>query len=294
MPKGFQGRTVSFEQGAGAAAQGAEEPLVRALEAITRIAAEAPSVEAGLARVLDALCSALQWPIGHVYRLNADGTPTLTSAAIWHLDRPEQFVAFRQATEDTAFRPGRGLVGQVLARRRPGLSPDVSRDTRFLRRRAAAATGVRAWIAFPVVVEDRVVAVCECFTTERVGLDPSLMGLLSCAGMAIGRLYERERWEAERALLLQQIAGGGPASPGSDRAALAALAGAIAHEVNSPLFAARTSLALLAGDQPDEPLIAAARADLDRIAGSLATLNALAQEAPLGQRLTPIVEPPTA
>lgn len=294
MPKGFQGRTVTFEQGGAPAAAGQHESLVHALEAITRIAHEAPSVDVGLARVLDALCAALQWPIGHVYRLSDDGSPTLTSTAIWHLDRPEQFAPFRQASEATVFRPGRGLVGQVLARRRPGLSPDVSRDTRFLRRRAAAETGVRGWLAFPIVVEDCVVAVCECFTTERVGLDPSLAGLLSCAGMAIGRLYERERWEAERALLLQQLSARGPAEPGSDRAALAALAGAIAHEVNSPLFAARTSLALLAADQPDEPLIDSARAELDRIAAALATLNALAQEAPLGQRLNHIVEPPAA
>lgn len=61
--------------------------------------------------------------------------------------------------------------------------------------------GVRGWLTIPVLVDGRLVAVCECFTTERVALDPALPGLLSCAGMALERLYERDHWWAERALL---------------------------------------------------------------------------------------------
>lgn len=296
MPKGFQGRTIAFAPGAGAAEPppGPRESLIAALETIAGIVHAAPSVEAGMAQVLRALCTALQWPIGHVYHLAADQPTTLTSAAIWHLERPEQFTSFQAATEQLAFRPGRGLVGQVLARCRPGLSPDVSRDARFLRRRAARATGVRAWLAFPVVAEGRVVAVCECLTTERVTLDASVTGLLSCAGLALGQLYEREGWRAEREQLRQQLAAPGPAAPAGDKAALSALAGAIAHEINSPLFAARASLALLAAEQPGEPLIGSAQAELARIAAVLEQLHALAQDAPLGQRLAQFITPPTA
>jgi signal transduction histidine kinase len=294
MPKGFQGRSIIFEAGAGADTPQPSAPLLGALEAISQIAHEAPSVAVGMAQVIDALCAALQWPIGHVYSLSDGQSPTLASAAIWHLDQPEQFTPFQVASEQITFRPGRGLVGQVLTRRRPGLSPDVSRDARFLRRRAAQATGVRAWLAFPVIVDGHVVAVCECFTTERVRLDPSAVGLLSCAGLALGRLYERERWQAERAQLLQRLADSEPTATAATRAALSALAGAIAHEINSPLFAARAGLALLAEDDPGEPLVASARADLARIAAVLETLQTLAQEAPLGQRLGPILTPPTA
>lgn len=297
MPKGFQGRRITFDPGAGASASAAPapgEPLVHALEAISRIAHEAPSLEAGLPLVLDALCGALAWPIGHIYQLAGDEPPTLTSAAIWHLERPEQFTPFQEASERLVFKLGRGLVGQVMARERPALSPDVTRDARFLRRRAAQATGVRAWLAFPVFADGRLVAVCECFTTERVSLDPSLLGLLGCAGLTIGRLYERERWQAERARLLAQIAAQGRADPAAERAALSALAGAVAHEVNSPLFSARASLALLAAERPDDPLLAVAQSDLARIAAVLETLHTLAKEAPLGQRLSQIVAPPAA
>ncbi len=295
MTRGFQGRTIIFQQGAGASPRDttaiSRDSFVRALEAIARIANEAESVAAGLAQVLDTLCAELGWPIGHVYQLSADDQQVLTSAAIWHLERPEQFAPFLEATRRATFRSGRGLIGQVASRRRPGLSPDVTRDRRFVRRHAAEAAGVRAWLAFPIVADGRVVAVCECFSTERVVLDPSLAGLLSCAGLALGRLYERERWHEERERLLEQLAAA--ASPPPQPAALSALAGAVAHEINSPLFAARTCLALLAAEQPNEPLIAAAQVDLGRIAATLETLHTLAEAAPLGQRLAQFVKPPT-
>jgi signal transduction histidine kinase len=290
--KGSRGRTIVFGPGSGADAPAPREQLVGALETIARIAQEAPSVEVGMAEVLDTLCAAIQWPIGHVFRLSSEEPPTLSSASIWHLERPEQFSPFQAATEELSFRPGRGLIGQVLARRRPGLSPDVTRDARFLRRRAARATGVRAWLAFPIVADGQVVAVCECFTTERVALDPSITGLLSCAGLALSRLYERERWQAERAQLLQQIAVSAP--PPAGKADLSALAGAVAHEVNSPLFSARASLALLAAERPDDPLLAGARDDLARVAAVLERLHALAEDAPLGQRLDQFITPPAA
>jgi signal transduction histidine kinase len=287
MPKGTPGRLITFDaaagEAAGATAVRAQAACAQALETIARIAVEADSVPDGLSRVLATLCHAIEWPIGHVYQLADD--ETLASAALWHLEAPGQFAAFQELTELTRFRPGRGLVGQVLAQRRPGVSPDVTRDRRFLRRRAAAADGVHAWLAFPILADDRVVAVCEFFSTERVRLDPALVGLLGCAGVVLGRLYERERWRAERVQLYCQLAESAERDQRHRRAELAALAGAIAHEINSPLFAARTSLALLAADHPDAPLIAGAQADLARIAATLDQLHTLAKEAAIGQRL---------
>lgn len=297
MPRGSRGRVITFQGGAGAAGSAARpsdlEAFARALEALTRIAYEAESVPVGLAGALDAICTAMGWPVGHVYHLaDAEGR-VLISADLWHLEAPERFAAFQEASVLTTFRPGRGLVGQVMAQGRPRVSPDVTRDRRFLRRHAAEATGVRAWFAFPVFADERVVAVCEFFTTERVALDPALAGLLSGAGLALGRLYERDRWRAERELLLSRLSSRAPGHA-DERQALSAMAGALAHELNSPLFSARAGLALLAAERPDDPLVAGARDDLARIAAVLETLHDLAQEAPIGQRLAQIVGPPTA
>lgn len=295
MPKGSPGRTITYEGDVVAHGEAVpRELLLGSLEAINRIAAEAESIHAGLSRALKIICGALGWPIGHVYQRAIGAAPALVSAELWHLDRPEQFGSIQELTRHTTFRPGEGLVGQVLAQQRPWLSPDVSKDRRFLRRQAARADGVHAWLAFPVFVDGNVIAVCECFSTERGTIDSSLLGLLTCAGVALGRLYERERWRAERAALLHQLAAGGETTVAQERAALAALAGAIAHEVNSPLFSARTTLALLTGTPEDQALIAAARGDLARVAAVMESLQALAQEAPIGQRLGAIIAQPAA
>lgn len=294
MRKGSPGRIVTVESGATSAAPApsALAPLLSVIEPIARIAADADSVAIGLSSALDCLCGAIGWPIGHVYRRDADTAQSLVSADLWHLDQADRFAAFQEATQHTTFRPGQGLIGLVLSQQRPALSPDVAQDRRFLRRRAARADGVHAWLGFPVWADGQVLAVCELFTTERVQLDRSLAGLLTCLGLTLGRLYERERWRSERAALRWQIATGGEGGAGQDRAAVSALAAAIAHEVNSPLFSARTSLALLSGAPGEQPLVASARADLAQIAAIMATLQSLAQAAPLGQRIAAFIEPP--
>lgn len=288
MTKGTPGRFISFDDSA-VTSSAVADPLhgacTQALAAIGRIAVEADTVSAGMTSALTTLCTAINWPIGHVYHLAPDDDTTLTSAALWHLDAPHRFAAFQELSELTRFRPGRGLIGQVLAQRLPGISTDVSRDKRFLRRRAAVADGVHAWLAFPILADQRVVAVCEFFSTERVRLDPALVGLVSCAGVMLGSLYERERWRAERAALYQHLAAAAQAEQSVHASDRAALAGAITHEINSPLFAARASLALLAAEHPDTPLIAGAQADLARIAQTLERLHTLAKDAPIGQQL---------
>ncbi len=289
---------ITFDGTADAAAADAtkypHETFIQSLETITRITAEADSVTEGLTRVLDTLCVTLRWPIGHVYQLASNDSETLTSAALWHLEAPEQFAALQEMTRLTSFRPGLGLVGQVMAQRQPSLCLDVAHDKRFLRRGAAEADGVYAWLGFPILANARVIAVCEFFTTERVRLDPVLFRLLGCAGLVLGWLYERQRWRAELEQLHHQIAASAQLDQARQRSALAALAGAVVHEINSPLFAARTSLALLANGYPAAPLVASAQADLARIAAVMEQLHTLAKEAPTGQRLEQFVAPPAA
>jgi signal transduction histidine kinase len=287
MKKGNPGRTTVFDTETKCAIVEAMRSQhgawIQALTVIGHIAAQAESVTEGMPQALTTLCTALQWQIGHVYHLTDD--ETLASAALWHLALPGRFVAFQELTGLTRFRPGHGLVGQVLAQRRPGISPDVIQDRRFLRRHAAAADGIHAWLAFPILADNRVVAVCEFCTTEEVRLDPEVIRLLGCAGLLLGRLYEREHWRSEREQLFRQLVEQEVQDRQRQHAELAALAGAITHEINSPLFAARTGLALLAADHPDLSLITNVQDDLARIAATLAQLHTLAKDAAIGQRL---------
>ncbi|HMQ31809.1 MAG TPA: GAF domain-containing protein [Chloroflexaceae bacterium] len=296
MGKGSPGRTVVIDPGAVPVNRTApsREQLLSAIEAVARITAEAESVTTGLARALETFCVSLGWPIGHVFRRVEETRPRLISAEFWCSGEPGRFTAFQEVCQGTTFRPGQGLVGQVLAQQRPGLSADVARDRRFLRRRAARADDVHAWLAFPVCANGQVLAVCEILTTERVELDQALTGLLTCAGLILGQLYERENGRLVREALRRQLPDTFLALIEQDRTAVNALAAAIAHEVNSPLFSARASLALLDGKPADRALIASAQEDLARIAAVMERLHSLAETAPLGQRLATFLDPPLA
>src|SRR4030095_5239154 len=94
---------------------------------------EAISVEAAVQRVLEQVCTQLGWPLGHAYLLTGGVAGEHIPTALWHLEDPERFGPFRQATEITRFVPGVGLVGQVLASGKPAWMADVSTDARFLR-----------------------------------------------------------------------------------------------------------------------------------------------------------------
>lgn len=258
--------------------------LLDAIESISQITVEADSVTTGLTSALETLCLSLGWPIGHIFQRIEETTPKLVSAGLWYAGEPERFALFQEVSRNTSFRPGQGLVGQVLAQQRPGLSPDVTRDRRFLRRQAARIDDVHAWLAFPVCAHGQVLAVCELLTTERVEIDHSITGLLTCVGLILGRLYEREHERTVYEVLRRQIPSKITHLVMHDRMAVSTLAATILHEINSPLFSVRTILTLLEGKPDDHALIVAAQEDLARIAAVIERLHLLTQIDPLSHQ----------
>jgi signal transduction histidine kinase len=113
------------------------------------------------------------------------------------VEDPARFESFVQATEEVLFRPGLGLLGRVQASARPVWVADLGEDALFLRRDRAAAVGLKAGFAVPVLVADEVVAVLEFFNTEPAKPDQRLLECMNQIGTQLGRVFERER--AERA-----------------------------------------------------------------------------------------------
>ena len=124
--------------------------------------------------------------------------------------RAERFVRFR-------VRPGEGLVGMIVAERRPFRSDDYLTDTRFTRgallERWARAEGLRAMLAAPVLdQEGRIVAILWGFNRTLSPFtathEERLVRLAQQAALAIGkaRSFEDERRRAAENAALLQIA----------------------------------------------------------------------------------------
>ena len=158
---------------------------------------QAKTIEDAIRTCLEDISSFGGWAVGHCYMLH-DATGELASAKIWHFDDAERFATFREVTENTTFKSGVGLPGRVMASGDAAWVVDISEDPNFLRGRNAEDLGVKGAAAFPVLVEEDVVAVLEFFSREPVEPNETMLEVMASVGAQLGRVVERRRSEAAR------------------------------------------------------------------------------------------------
>src|SRR5262249_21583340 len=100
-------------------------------------------------------------------------------------------------TSRSAFFPGEGLPGRVWASRLPVWVPDVCCDPNFPRLPVAVREGVRAALAFPIIVDGEVSGVIEFFSTDVRQEETELLGMIGNLGNQIGQFIQRKRAEEE-------------------------------------------------------------------------------------------------
>ncbi len=127
---------------------------------------EALSFEEAMTKCFELIGTHTGWPMGHAYIVSEGSGNELVSTGTWYIDDPERFSAFMEATEGTHLVPEAGLPGLVLDSGKPVWIPDMSDEPDFPRFEQAVIEGVRAGFAFPVLVQNEVVAVVEFFTAE--------------------------------------------------------------------------------------------------------------------------------
>src|SRR4030095_1188823 len=133
-------------------------------QAITAAANEATSLEAVLQLALDQICAYTGWPIGHVYLAARDGSGLWRSSTIWHLDTPERFAAFQQATQALHMPTVRDdIIERVIASGQPEWQSDVTTDPAFHRSASAKESGLQSVFACPILVGREVVGIMEFY-----------------------------------------------------------------------------------------------------------------------------------
>lgn len=135
------------------------------------------------------------WLFGHALTPDVDplrGRPDeMRVARAWYPDGAHRYAEFRRATESTRFVRGEGMVGQVRSGRAPVWTDRVPDILTGARRRAAKKLGLRAAMAFPVLVGDHVAAVLEFFSAREMPPEKGAIDLLSGVGVQLSRVMER-------------------------------------------------------------------------------------------------------
>lgn len=170
------------------------------IELLQRIAAkgnEATDTRDALAYAVAEICQHTGWAFGHTYLVDPADRDRLVVPKIWFAAHPEPLMPFINDSLGREFVRGVGLPGRALESARPLWLSDLSNAENFPRRDVARRCGLHSAFAFPVCVQDDVVAVLEFFARENVPEDADFLQLMAQVGVQLGRVIERERFTAK-------------------------------------------------------------------------------------------------
>ena len=234
------------------------EQSLRAQNHVTRILAEAGTVEEATAKILQAVCECLGFHLGTLWDIDRE-EEVLRCSTSWHATSVE-LARYEAATRACGLVLGKGLPGRVWMSRVAAFIPDVARDPEFELADSAAREGLHAAFALPILLNGEVLGVIELISRDVWQSDPDLLVSMTTIGSQIGQFMERKR--AENALRVAQS----ELAHVTRVMTLGELTASIAHEVNQPLGAMVTSAgscALWLEAQP--PDIEKAQRALERI-----------------------------
>ncbi len=173
-----------------------EEQRRQVRDNVTRELAEAGSLAAAAARILQTLCQPTTWDAAALWLVDA-GNRVLHCVEYWR--RQDGAVSFFETvTRGRQFARGQDLVGQVWTTAQPLFVEDLSKSPHFARASSALKDGLLSGFYFPILLEDRVLGVIECYSLRRHKRDPGFVKLVADVADKMGQYIKRE--QAEEAL----------------------------------------------------------------------------------------------
>ena len=169
--------------------------LVNLLRETAAQANAATSFEEAIHTCLETVNKFTAWPIGHAYVLSDEEGDLLVPSGIWHLDDPDRFADFVEATEKTSFKSGIGLPGRVFESGKSEWIIDIARDKNFPRKKIVKDINIHGAFAFPVLAAGKIVAVLEFFDIHESDPDESLLPTLLHIGAQLGQVFTRTKAE---------------------------------------------------------------------------------------------------
>lgn len=190
---------------------------------------------------LEAICNATGWTLGGAWVPSEGGGVQCCKG--WYASRPG-FESFRTATQEHCPEPGEVLPQLAWERREPVFIADVTREPGFHRREAAAAVGIKAGAAFPILVNDGPIAIFEFFMLEPRNEDPKLVEMVGAATAQLGAVLQRKELEERLRINEAELA---RLNRIKDR-----FLAMLAHELRNPLAPILNAVELLRSTDPGD------------------------------------------
>lgn len=153
------------------------------------------SLELAIAAALRTVCEASGWAMGEAWLPDGEGEATrLVRGAQW-TSRDTRIEAFAAQGTGFTFTRGDGLPGQAWERAEPVWEHRLSAARTFTRAPLAAAAGLKAAVAIPVLSSDEVVAVLSFYMTDTRTDDTRFARIATAVATQLGPLIVQKRTE---------------------------------------------------------------------------------------------------
>jgi two-component system sensor histidine kinase UhpB len=170
------------------------EETLKVEHAITRIMANASSLEEASPGIVQLLIDGLEVDFGGLWML--DQKRQVLEPFVLNLRVPSpQLQTFLQESRRLSFSLGTGLPGAVWAQKRAVWLTDIAQEDNLPRRDAAVTAGLKSAMAFPIQRAGDFIGVLEFFTAQRMEQEPNLLNMMTAIGSEIGQFFQRRRAE---------------------------------------------------------------------------------------------------
>ena len=192
---------------------------------ISRLIMDAASLRSGLTGMLRLFCEQLQWSLGQLWAISGDA---LVLSDSWHAGRDNQRL-MQQAGDATLCDPGGALPERAAATLQPAWIDDITMDGAAAHAIPGNDAGLRAGMAFPVLVEGVLWGVLAFYQKQISRPDAMLLQLGTLLGNQAGQLVTRCKAEQDLRLARDK------AEAASESKSL--FAATLSHEIRTPLNA---------------------------------------------------------
>jgi len=162
---------------------------------ITRILADSRTVEEALPQALRTICESGGWAYGQRWELDKAAN-RLHCAEAWHASGSEfeEFEAFNRSRTPVQG-GGNGPIHRVWGGNRPVWCADLADERQMVRSALALKSGLRSYLAFPILIGDDFYGILEFFGREVRQPEPALIEVMRTIGSQVGQFMARKAAE---------------------------------------------------------------------------------------------------
>jgi diguanylate cyclase (GGDEF)-like protein len=168
--------------------------------AVTRVLAEAESLDKVVPTIIATICASMGWHYGAMYKYHPK-EGMLRCEDMWGVDTAKirEFIAAVGRREVKAGDdPGRGIIRRAFALGKPVWISNIATDETLRRKSLVVAAGLHGAFAFPLRADNQVLGILEFFHPNVLEPDPMLLDIAESIGTQIGQYIVRRRTEVEK------------------------------------------------------------------------------------------------